>query len=794
MSHPRFHPAHWAFAIAALGSAAAYAQAPAAASATYNISVSAQPLDSALNELARQARLQLMVHPDLVAGKSAPGVSGNLTARQALDRMLAGSGLSATQEGNAVIVKAATAGTTMLPAVTVTARNEQETARGHVDGYVAKRTATATKTDTLLIESPQSVSIITADEIGDRKAESLDEALRYTAGVTPNMRSWAVDEFSLLRGFSLGTAGIFMDGLLTSGRSYAAPIEPYGLERLEVLRGPASVLYGQSPPGGMVNAVSKRPTAEVLREVGVEYGSHSRKQLKADLAGPLGSDGEWTYRLTMLGRDSNTSTANDRDDRFYIAPALTWQPSANTKLTLLAQYQKDDQQYLWANQLQNPGALGQVASDVSVGGLDNRWKRENRSFGYEFDHRFNEVWSVQQNLRYSEFDRSETNIFPIALQADGRSLTRRFSPRETHWKGLLADTRLQARFDSGPIEHRALFGVDYSKSRATNEFPYATPNIAPLDLFAPDYSRRPMRTAAADPQFNRQPATQLGLYVQDQLKWDRLVVTAGLRHDRADGSGTVYFPRTGTSSSLYDQSANATTGRLGAVYLFDSGFAPYVSYATSFAPEVGTSITGDALKPSTGKQVEAGIRYQPPGKNASYTASVFDIVRKNVTTPAPLAPNELIQTGEVKSRGLELEARTDLTRNLSIIAQYTYLDTEITQSNEGDRGLSQQGAPKHNASVWGKYAFTVGDSTRAFAALGLRYMGKARSVQDRRNTNIINPSFALLDAAVGFDHGPWRISFNVNNVLDKQSLTDCDGALCYLSAERTANVSATYRF
>ncbi|HEY9094355.1 MAG TPA: TonB-dependent siderophore receptor, partial [Hydrogenophaga sp.] len=764
--------------------------------ATFNISLAAQPLGAALNELARQARLQLMVHPDLVAGKSAPAVAGKLTAQQALEQILSGSGLVAAREGDTVVVKVAPVSTSIaaLPAVTVTARSEQETPTNYVRGYVARRSATATKTDALLMESPQSVSVITSDEIADRKTDSLDEALRYTAGVTPNLKSWAVDEFSLLRGFSLGTAGIFMDGLLTSGRSYAAPIEPYGLERLEVLRGPASVLYGQSPPGGMVNAVSKRPTKEALREVGFEIGSYNRQQIKADLGGALDSDGEWSYRLTMLARDANTRLDHDKDNRLYIAPALTWQPNADTQLTLMARHQKDDQQYAWQNQLQNHGEWGQVDPGFAVGGHENRWKRDNQMLGYEFEHRLNSVWKVQQNLRYSQFDRSETNIFPRAVESDGRTLTRRFSPRETHWEGLLVDTRLQARVHSGAVEHNALVGVDYNRSRTLNEYLYETPDIASIDLFAPDYTQRPLRVAKDNPEVNRLPSTQTGLYLQDQLKWGQWVVTAGLRHDKANTSGIVLFPATGDSSIAYQQSDSATTGRLGGVYLFDSGWAPYLSYATSFAPEVGKSVTGYLLKPSTGKQIEAGLRYQPPGQNASYTASIFNLVRRNVTTSAPEAPSEVVQTGEVASRGLELEARTEVTRHLSLIAQYTYLNTEITKSNNGDQGLPLDSAPKHNASVWGKYAFTVGASTRAFAALGVRYIGKARSTFDSNNTNITNPSMGLVDAAVGFEHGLWRYSLNINNLFDKQSLTDCNGTLCYRSAERTANISATYLF
>jgi iron complex outermembrane receptor protein len=797
---------------AALGGAGALAVATApvfaaetAGPSARQYAIAAGPLADVLAQYAAAAGVQLIFEPGTLAGLRSPGLRGRYTAQDGFEQVLRGSGYevvgSGSGGGGSVLRKASAparsgagdAAAATLSPVTVTAATERETPTGRVNGYVARRSATATKTDTALIENPQSVSVITADEIGDRKAESLDEALRYTAGVTPNLKPWAVDEFSLLRGFELGTAGVFMDGLLTSGRSYAAPIEPYGLERLEVLRGPASVLYGKMPPGGMVNAVSKRPTADTLREIGIEYGSYNRKQLKADLSGALGSESEWTYRLTLLGRDSNTRLDHDRDNRLFIAPALTWQPSASTKLTLLGRYQKDNQAYAWQNQLEQPGVFGQPSPRVNIGGHDNRWRRDNKMLGYEFEHSFNDTWSVQQSMRYSELDRSETNVFPRGLRADGYTLNRSFSPRETHWKGLLLDTRVQARFDSGPLKHIVLAGVDYAKSRTTDEFPYDRPLLSSMNLFAPVYMHQPL-LPAADPYVDRVPSKQLGLYLQDQIKWDRWVLTAGVRHDKADATGTRTFGKTGESSEIYDTSASATTGRVGVVYLFESGWAPYANYATSFSPEIGKDLNGKLLKPSKGRQIEAGVRYQPTAKNASYTASVFDIVRSNVTTAAPQAPGEVIQTGEVRSRGLELEARADMTNSISLIAQYTYLDTRITRSNDGDLGLPQMSAPKHSASLWGKYSFPLGDSTRAFAALGVRYLGKSRSAWDTGNANIANPSIAMVDLALGFDRGPWRVSLNLNNLLNKQSLMDCNGSICYQSAERTANLSALYRF
>lgn len=779
-----------------LASEAATAQ-PAARS----FDIAAGPLNAVLARFSAASGVYIAANGVLTAGVKSPGVQGQLTPHEALARLLAGSGLQAVAQGDgryilqqAAAAPAAARSTTLPALPKVLVRADRDKAPGDVDGFVARRSSTATKTLTRLIENPQSVSVITADELENRKVETLDEALRYTAGVTPNMKPWAVDEFSMLRGFDLGTAGIFRDGLLTSGRAYAAPIEPYGLERLEVLRGPASVLYGQSPPGGMINAVSKRPSVDAMREIGLEYGTYDRKQFKADVGGALDEHAEWTWRLTVLARESGTRVDLDSDDRVYMAPALTWQPNADTRLTLMAQYQKDDQSYAWPNQLVRPGPQGQPAPSVNLGGRDNRWDRKNHAFGYEFEHRFNTTWTLQQNLRYTELDRAETNVFPRVLLADGHSVTRLFYPRSSAWRGLQADTRLQASFNTGALNHHVLVGLDYADNKTTDRYPYAITPMPNLDLYAPVYGGHEAIVPAAAPRKELYRLEQTGLYLQDQLKWDRWVVTAGLRHDRARNSNTRELPAAGTSTLAYRQSASKTSGRLGGVYLFDSGWAPYVSYATSFAPTIGRDVFGELLKPSTGRQFEAGLRYQPDNASTVYTASVFNLVRKNVTTTSPQDPGATVQTGEVESQGVELEARTNILRNLSVVAQYTYLDTEITRSNNGDRGLGQPGAAKHSASVWTRYNFRLTDTAQAYGALGLRYYGKARSYQDYGNADITNPNFGMIDAALGVEHGPWRFSVNLNNLLDKQILFDCDTNFCYRNAERTANVSASYRF
>jgi iron complex outermembrane receptor protein len=341
--------------------------------------------------------------------------------------------------------------------------------------------------------------------------------------------------------------------------------------------------------------------------------------------------------------------------------------------------------------------------------------------------------------------------------------------------------------------HTALVGLDHARSQLTWTRRNASAMIADLDLYDPVYTPPQVLTPSATPYKDELPVRQTGLYVQDQLKWQRWVLTTGLRRDWVDQSQTRTYFDTGAKTVSYDQQSQATTGRAGLVYLFDNGWAPYVSYATSFAPETGNDVDGKPLSPSRGKQIEAGVRYQPEGQAVSYTAAVFDLVRDNVKTNVPGMTNAYIQTGEVTSRGLELEARAALTPRLSVIAQYTYLDTEVTRSNNGDQGLALQGAPKHSASAWLRQAVDLSFG-QAYTALGLRHLGTARSGQDTDNQDLRNPSLTLVDAALGIDGGAWRLSFNVNNLFDTQELIDCDGTYCYRSAERTASVSALFRF
>lgn len=408
MRHPhlRFNPAPLTLAIALAISAPGLVHAQAAATdKPVAISIAAQPLDAALNEFAAATGVPVAFSPALVAGKKAPAVKGNLTPREAVNQLLSGSGLVATQEGGSMVIKAARSPGeqgAMLPVVTVKAAAETETATGPVRGYVAKRSTTGTKTDTSIIETPQSISVLGRQEMEDRGALSVMEALRYVPGVVSQVYgadTRGQDDWLNLRGFSGFGTSLYQDGLRmnTDANAFANQrSEPYGLDRIEVLRGPASVLYGKGDAGGIVNRVSKRPRADAPREVEIQLGSRNRQQVAADIGGSLDEQGKVLYRVVGLGLTADTQDryiSGDQvsDTRLYLAPSLTWTLSKDTSLTIMSEFLRDRNDG-FAFAYTPPGASTRMSSSILVGepkftGFDH----DQAAIGYLFEHRLNDA-------------------------------------------------------------------------------------------------------------------------------------------------------------------------------------------------------------------------------------------------------------------------------------------------------------------------------------------------------------------------------------------------------------------
>jgi iron complex outermembrane receptor protein len=662
-----------------------------------------------------------------------------------------------------------------LPAVTVT----------------ATRAETATKTDTPLIDTPQAISVVTGTQMESQAAQTVDQALRYTSGVVAETRGGAAtrEDFQYIRGF--GPFGnTYLDGMKQPYASFGFfQNDPYLIDHIEVLKGPSSVLYGQNSPGGLVNVLSKRPTEDPQHEVFASGGSFGQIQAGADLSGPVDADGRLLYRFTAIGRSGGTSIDHARSQRIAVAPSLTWRPDASTSLTVYARYLRDPDAgafgYVPAqgSLLHNPnGRISRSFFDGEPG--FNRNSRTQAAVGYELDHSFDDGWRLRQSLRYAYLDSDLALVYGTGLAPDLRTLNRAAFTDRDRVGAWTFDNRLERSFDTGALHHSVLLGLDYQHTDADTRWLFgAAPGI---DVFEPVYGQS--IAAPSLPLLDQtQSLSQMGVYLQDQIKLGRWVLLAGLRQDWADND--TRNRSLGSSTNVRD---HATTGRVGLLYRFDNGFAPYISYSTSFLPTTGSDWRGQPFKPTTGRQWEAGVKYQPANTRGFVTASVFDLVQDNVLTPDPDPGHGLyaeVQSGRARARGFEIEGHADLARNLSLVASYTYLDNKVVRSNGPDLDKQPVSVPRNSASMWLDYRLRGALAGVALSA-GVRYIGA--SYADVANTQRV-PGFTVADAGVSYTRGGYRLALNVANVFDRKAVI-CTNSYNQCNYIQPRTIIATLRY
>lgn len=661
--------------------------------------------------------------------------------------------------------------------------------------FVATESGTAGKLAVPLVETSASVSVVGANEIAERGgAKNIGDAIAYTPGI------WVDPSFNLtsdsgftIRGFGSWGAN-YLDGLrIGTGetRTGGQPaIEPYGMERIEVLRGPASVLYGMVVPGGLVNTVSKRPTFSNDREVMVSYGSYDQLRGAFDLNGVIGDGSSLGWRLVSFGQTSNTQMDQVDDDRAYLAPSLTWNIDEDTSLTVLAYWRRLRGQE-WANEAPAE-ALETVPVSFNPGepGFDRR-DSDQYALGYEFSHAFNDRLRLVQNARIFRMDVDYQQVFawlgltgnperPLEVAREGH--------RQEQTVDLLAvDTRLVGSFATGALSHEAFLGFDYNRTRAETSVEWAT--VPPIDF------ADPVRDITFGPWVDQETfdswKEELGIYAQDRISAGPWRVTVGGRWTDA---------RTGEDGDFeefnFSQDDRAFIANAGVLYLTEAGFAPYVSFAQSFQPEAGTDWQGDPFEPTRGEQFEAGLKYQPPGRDALLTVSAFQIRQENLTTSDPEHPDFSRQTGEVRMRGAELEGRAAI-GPVDISLAYTYLDSEVTESEDGYEGNDYPNTPTNVASFWVDYRPETGRLAGIRLGAGLRYSGGAWGDDD--NT-VWNDEELVADLAAGYDLGRLRaewagvtLDLNANNLGAGDDM-HCSGWGCYYVAQPTASASLTYRW
>ncbi|SEA64313.1 iron complex outermembrane recepter protein [Paraburkholderia sartisoli] len=676
-----------------------------------------------------------------------------------------------------------------LPAVDVTAHSDTDTT-----GYVAKGMTAATKTNTPIVETPQSVSVVTRDQMDQQNAQTLNAAVRYVSGVTTETRGGVATRYDLLmvRGF---TADTYLNGLkLLQNNQYAVPqFDPYLMDSIDVLKGPVSVLYGSAQAGGLLDQESKMPTTRPLHEVGIEFGNYAHRQATVDLSGPIAGDDHYLYRFTGLVREEDGQVQSTRNERIAIAPAFTWRPDDRTTLTLLALYQHDPRSTSYGSVppqgSAQPNPNGKLPSDFYDGDPNfESFNRSQESIGYKFERLLNDTWAVRMNGRYLHLSQDYKSVYGSGLEPDLRTLDRGTAASSDTLNTVSLDNQLEGNFATGAVSHTLLAGFDYQHLASGYLWGFgAAPS---LDVFAPVYGQ------TIDPpalSMNHVSSTQYGLYLQDQARWNNWLLTLSGRQDwsRTD-------TRNDTFGTQQNQSDRAFTKRAGLTYLFKNGIAPYVSYTESFVPQAGTDRNGRVFDPERAHQYEIGIKFQPPKYNMLFTAALFDLTRENLLTTDLVNPNFQTQSGEARSRGLELEAKASLTDSLNVTASYTYLDTKYTKDNSGLAGKFVAAVPQNQASAWAYYTLNRGPLAGLSLGAGGRYTGTTYSSDNSFQVQ----SFFLVDATLRYDLGRASSSLkgsslyvNAQNLFNKKYVASCYyGSWCAYGYGRQVFAGMNYKW
>jgi len=784
------------------------AESTQAASTTFDIAPG--PLDRALIRFAEQAGLRLVVPSEGLQGLHSKGLSGRFSARDGIQRLLAGSDLQASLSGDMLLIEKVRPGEQALELGATSINARGESAYGRVEGYVARRSATATKTDTSVLEAPQTINIVTQDEIKARGSLSVSDALRYTPGIQVDGFTARVKAFDEPTSRGFNATPMYLDGLhlpygggSTGG---ALQIDPYLLERVEVLKGPASVLYGQNQPGGIVNLVSKRPTEESLHSVTLGTGSHDRKYGAFDLGGPLDEQGTLLYRLSGVVNESDSEVDYADQKRMTLAPSLTWNLNERTRLTLHGHFQKDNDTPepqglpVWGTVLDNPN--GHVSRSRFIGEPDYAsYDRDQFSVGYELSHELNDVWTLRQNARYAYVDDRFVSVLhgyefigsPTTGLNDQSAIGRYAIDWSQTNKVYGIDNNAQAVFKTGALEHTALLGLDYYRfdSEFLGRYQYAPPGI---DLYNPVYGA-PIDFSLARVNTWDNSIRQTGVYLQDQIRWQRWFLTLGGRYDWALTENNQ--PLYNVDNRIRDEKFS---GRLGFGYLFDNGVTPYFSYSESFQPNTGTDVAGNTFEASTGQQYEVGIKYQPPGSDSFVQLSAYRIERKNVLTSDLDNPGFSNQSGELRSTGVELEGKAALTRNLNLIASVSRVDAEYTKDNDGMKGRHPIGISPLTASTWLDYQLADDSALRGLGfGAGVRYVRSSPGTSTAYRAFEV-PSYTVYDGMISYDleRSPLaiqgvRLQANVENIGDKRYVSRCSGVWeCTYGQGRTISANLTY--
>ncbi|MEM9450715.1 MAG: TonB-dependent siderophore receptor [Cyanobacteria bacterium P01_E01_bin.6] len=639
---------------------------------------------------------------------------------------------------------------------------------GEQDGYVVPNANTATRTDTPLRDIPQSIQVIPQAILEDQQVLRLNDALRNVSGAVQASGDPRGQRF-ILRGFE--SASVLRDGFrLTNGANGNVGFQELSqIEQIEVLKGPAAILFGAIEPGGVINLVSERPSREPFYDLSFRLGNRDLVEPSIDISGPLTDDGSVLYRLNALYRNEESLRDFDTDiERVFIAPTVSFAIGDRTDLTFQLEYLEEDR----------PADFGLVAVgdevadipfDQILGEPGDINRTDSLLASYQFEHRFNDSWKVRNSFSYNQFDTEFISAFPFGGVDEATGiLFRNFILLDQPTDSFELQADVVGEFSTGPIDHTLLFGVDLFRIEFNNNIGRADFfSPTPINIFdpvfggtpAPDFDEAPILFEGISDQTDL-----LGIFVQDQITLlDNLKLLVGVRFDAFEQevvTGPSFFTPEGIDTRT---TGDAFSPRVGLVYQPIEPVSLFASFSRSFSPNTATTISGDIIDPERGEQFEVGVKSELLDGRFSASLAYFNITLENVATPDPDFPTFSVATGRQRSQGIEIDLIGELLPGWNFLANYALTDADITEDNTDIEGNRLFSVPRNNFNLWTTYDIQGGLLEGLGFGIGFNFVGERFG--DNANSFTLG-SYFLTNAAISYERDNWRLGLNIRNLFD----------------------------
>ncbi len=645
--------------------------------------------------------------------------------------------------------------------------DEFVTVVGADETYRASSATTAMRSDVALRDTPQSIQVVTQQTIQDQNAITAETAVRNVSGVTvPNTSGGRAEDF-MIRGFT-SSGNTYRDGIRNDFNSNRASAELSNVERIEVLKGPASILYGRLDPSGVVNYVTKKPRTDRYFSLQATGGSFGLFRPQIDFGGAFNSSKTILYRFNGAYERSKTFRNFNERERFFAAPALTFVLSDKTSLNFEAEALKGtsliDRGLIAVGTGVAPISIRTYLGDPAIP-YKYQQTRGSLALSHFFTPDINLRSAFRVNLNKANYDSRQ----PRSLAADNRTLSLSNNDADQSLQTFYWQTDVNFKFETGAIKHNIVAGSDLSyESFASQSLSGTNRNI---DIYSPTYNFAPSNLTLRG--LFKNIGRSASAYAQDLISLrSNLKLLVGGRFDYYYQNNDNRFTRRVT------RNFNRTfTPRVGLVYQPFEPVSLYASYSRSFKPISGGNFFGEPFVPETGDGYEAGVKFDFLERRISATAAIFQVTRANVLATDPNDPRNTVQIGEQRSRGAEFDLNIQPLKNWNTIATYAFTDAVIT--NDTTRNAAGQfflvgnqllGTPRHTASLWTSYEFEKG-ALRGFGG-GAGIFAVGRRFGDNSHTFTV-PGYGRVDTAIFYkiykqEKLRYRVAFNLKNVFDKR--------------------------